>query len=31
MHIRDATPDDPTAIGELITELGYRTSAEVIR
>ena len=30
MHIRDATPDDATAIGELMTELGYPTSAEAM-
>ena len=31
MHIRDATPDDATAIGELMTELGYPTSTEAMR
>jgi GNAT superfamily N-acetyltransferase len=31
MHIRDATPDDATAIGALMTELGYPTSANAMR
>ena len=31
MHIRDATVDDATVIGELITELGYPTTAEAMR